>query len=245
MLGTLGTFFDTYALTDITIAAVREWRATRKVKASTVRREEALLRHLLATAIPDYLASHPLEGLDPVKIAPTDMRTLTRDEERTLLAACASDEDRALLVGALDTLLRMNNIATLTRQQDHRTYLYADTKTGAVRIPISSRLRLLLDALPPGPYFFPTYAQSTDVLYRVSKMFAETCKRAGIMSGSRTGGLGFHSLRHTGATRMLAAGVDVKTVMRIGGWKSLVVLERYLHPTSEAAQAAVETIAAR
>jgi integrase len=52
----------------------------------------------------------------------------------------------------------------------------------------------------------------------------------------------FHCLRHTGASRMLAAGVDVKTVMEIGGWKNLAVMQRYLHPTDERKREAVNAI---
>lgn len=247
MLGTLGEFFDAYELHRISVASVREWRAHRTLanaKASTVRREEALLRHLLSTAVPDYLASNPLEGFARVKVAPTDTRLLSQDEERRLVDACATAEDRALIIGALDTLLRLSNIAMLSRTADHGSYLFADTKVGGVRIPISTRLRKILNALPQtGPHYFPSYATKVNRSFQVFKMFTATCARAGLESGRRTGGLSFHSLRHTGATRMLAAGVDVKTVMLIGGWQNLHVLERYLHPSTAAAQAAVETIA--
>jgi integrase len=57
------------------------------------------------------------------------------------------------------------------------------------------------------------------------------------------GGMTFHGLRHTGATRMLEEGrVNVKTVKLIGGWRNLKVLDRYLHPSDGAMRAAVNTI---
>jgi integrase len=242
MLGILGRFFDAHELGAVDQALVREWRSSRlaTVSASTVRREEALLRHLLSTAVPKYLERSPLAGLASLRVAKTDTRVLTRPEETRLLRV-TTGAARALIVTALDTLLRMTNVRTLRRQQDHGTYLFSDTKTDAIRIPISARLRTLIDALPvDGPHVFPAYAGASN--HATEKMFAAACARAKVTMGRRTGGISFHCLRHTGASRMLEAGVDVKIVMEIGGWKNLKVLERYLHTSEARKQAAVNTI---
>lgn len=242
MLRQLGAFFDAYALTAIDHELAREWRTWRltTVSASTVRREEELLKHLLTTAVPKYLERNQLTGLRRIRVVDPDTRVLTVEEETRLLAVL-DGEDRALVIGALDTLLRLSNIAGLTRRQDHGTYLYSDTKTGAVKIPISRRFRAALDALPrDGTHYFPSYAGNAR---RVILMFGAACKRADVQTGRAAGGISFHCLRHTGASRMLAAGIDVKTVMEIGGWKSLTVLNRYLHPTEDRKQQAVNTIA--
>jgi integrase len=245
MLRQLGKHFDAKLLTAITVAAVREWR-TKRVKdvvAATVMREEEVLKHLLRTAVPDYLEASPLLGLKRMRIAETDTRVLSVDEESRLMKALTTDEDKALVLLALDTLIRMSNARLFTRAQDHGSYLFSDTKVGAVKIPISSRLRAALDALPMrGQQYFPTYAGPTNNV--TAKMFRGACHIARIPVGRRDGGVSFHCLRHTGATRMLAAGVDVKTVMKIGGWKNLVTMQRYLHPSDALSRAAVETIGA-
>jgi hypothetical protein len=144
MLNQLGRFFDRYELDALDVTLAREWRTWRlkDVSASTVRREEGLLKHLLTTAVPKYLEHHPLTGLSMLRVPDTDTRILTPEEERRLLAAAAKREDRTLILCALDTLLRLSNARTLTRKQDHGTYLFADTKTSAIRIPVSRRLRL-------------------------------------------------------------------------------------------------------
>lgn len=243
MLTQLGGTFDHQLLAAIDQEAVREWRTTRltQVSASTVRREEALLRHLLTTAVPKYLERNPLSGLRGLRVPVPDTRILTREEETRLLEALTDDQDRALVIAALHTLLRLRNAADLTRAQDHGSYLYADTKVGAVKVPIASRLRQALDALPAnGPAYFPRYAGLSNNL--VIRMFREACVRAAVPVWRKTGGVSFHCLRHTGASRMLEAGVDVKTVMEIGGWKNLAVLERYLHPTDARKREAVEAI---
>lgn len=242
ILKQLGQHFDDYELKAIDRALVLEWRAARAktLKGSSIRRQESVLRHILASAIPTYLETHPLVGLPYVRSAPTDTRVLSRDEETRLLAVLTKPVDRAIVIGALDTLLRLSNIAGLTRQQDHGTFLFSDTKVGAVRVPISSRLRVALDAVPATErFFFPRYASDTS---GVRKMFQKACEAADVATGRKTGGISFHCLRHTGATRMLAAGVDMETVRKLGGWQNLHVLRRYLHPSDAAGVAAVEAI---
>lgn len=244
MLVQLGRFFDRDQLTSLTPTRVREWRTWRlaQVSASTIRREEALLKHLLTTAVPEYLESNPLTGMRRVRVADTDTRVLTRDEERRLLDVLTDPQDRALVLCALDTLLRLSNVRHLQRKQDHGAYLFSDTKAGSVKIPISTRLRAALDALTgDGAFYFPRYASGSN--NSTIRMFSEACARAHVQTGRKTGGVSFHCLRHTGATRMLEAGVDVKTVMQIGGWRSLTILQRYLHPTDDRKRAAVESIA--
>lgn len=244
MLRQLGRYFDRYELRDLDRPRAQEWRTWRRgqVSDATVTREESLLKHLLGLAVPTYLDANPLTGLTKLRVPDTDTRILSPAEEARLLKACRRPEDYAVVVCALDTLLRLTNTKNLTRRQDHGAYLFSDTKTDAIKIPISTRLRAALDALPMrGPSFFPSYAPHGASPLR--KMFLAACRRARVATGRKTGGVSFHCLRHTGASRMLAAGVDVKTVMKIGGWKNLKVLERYLHPTDAAARAAVNRIA--
>jgi integrase len=246
MLKQLGTFFDAKDLTAIDQVLAIEWRTARlkEVSASTVRREEAILKHLLTTAVPKYLERNPLAGLARLRVPPCDTRILTIAEEDALLAVLPTAEDKALVTAAIDTLLRLANIASLRRSQDHGTYLFSDTKVGAVKIPISTRVRRALDALPgTGAAYFPTYANAGNG--PVQRMFLEACRRAEIPTSRKAGGVSFHCLRHTGASRMLANGVDVKTVMLIGGWKNLKVMERYLHPGDAAARRAVDSIGHR
>jgi integrase len=51
-----------------------------------------------------------------------------------------------------------------------------------------------------------------------------------------------HSLRHTMLTRLGEAGVDAFTIMRIAGHSSIVVSQRYVHPSSEAMERAFERL---
>ena len=80
---------------------------------------------------------------------------------------------------------------------------------------------------------------------RVEEAFTALCDRAGVLYGRAAGGITFHSLRHTGASRMLNRGVDIKTVAEIGNWRNLAVLQKYLHPIGDARERAVEQVGAR
>jgi integrase len=51
-----------------------------------------------------------------------------------------------------------------------------------------------------------------------------------------------HSLRHTMLTRLGESGVDAFTIMRIAGHSSIVVSQRYVHPTPEAVERAFERL---
>lgn len=57
---------------------------------------------------------------------------------------------------------------------------------------------------------------------------------------SAQGGATFHCLRHTGASRMLNRGVDIRTVAELGNWRAWRVLRRYLQPVGDAERGAVE-----
>jgi integrase len=54
-----------------------------------------------------------------------------------------------------------------------------------------------------------------------------------------------HDLRHTFASRLVMAGVDLLTVMQLGGWKSLAMVQRYGHLSPGHRQSAIERLVSR
>ena len=61
---------------------------------------------------------------------------------------------------------------------------------------------------------------------------------------ARLDGVTWHALRHTFASRLVAAGVDLRTVQELGGWKTLSMVQRYAHLSPDHLAAAVEKIVA-
>jgi integrase len=241
-------------LTEVTRERVQEWITARRqaVSASTVNRETELLKHMMGQAVPKYLPANPLSRLGRLRTAKHEARVLTPAEETRLLKVLTDAEDRALILTALDTLIRLTDAVTLKRQQDHGSYLtIVDPKVEQYKVPVSKRLRKALNRLPKtSAWFFPKYCLDGAGTPRshharrslVERMFENACRAARILYGREAHGVTFHCLRHTGASRMLSAGVSVKVVQEIGGWKNLKVLERYLHPGEREKREAVNRI---
>ncbi len=57
--------------------------------------------------------------------------------------------------------------------------------------------------------------------------FEKALQRAGIED------LRFHDLRHTAASQMYMSGLDIKFIKEIGGWKTLQMVDRYSHISTE------------
>ncbi len=55
-------------------------------------------------------------------------------------------------------------------------------------------------------------------------------------------GLRFHDLRHTFATRLVQASVDLYTVQKLGRWKTISMVMRYAHHHSESLRPGVEAL---
>ena len=47
--------------------------------------------------------------------------------------------------------------------------------------------------------------------------------------GGRLDGYTWHCNRHTFASRLVMAGVDLRTIQTLGGWRTLAMVQRYSH----------------
>lgn len=117
------------------------------------------------------------------------------------------------------------------------------------KVPVSSRLRERLDALRKATkgkgHIFAHRRRGKDARTwsnSAKQMLEDACRRAGIRYGRRKQGITFHGLRHTGATRMIEAGISLRVVQAIGGWSDLRLLTRYTHPGEQAMRDAVEAV---
>ena len=71
---------------------------------------------------------------------------------------------------------------------------------------------------------------------------AQAALRAAGKDASKLDGYTWHSNRHTFASRLVMAGVDLRTVQELGGWKTLNMVQRYSHLAPSHLQAAVERL---
>lgn len=253
MIAALVRYFADRQLHTIEPGDIEAWKIERakEVARPTVNRELDILKPLLRSATPKYIETSPAEKVYRFRVPQfTPITVLTEDAEERMLKV-ATTEERAVLVLALDTLIRMGDCRQLRRSDDHGTYLeIPNPKTGqAYKVPVSARLRVALDAQPDtgSPYYFSrVYGKKREPISPVTmhNLFVDLCKRAKVPNGRKIGGVTFHSLRHTGASRA-ARHVKLSVVKRLGNWASLVMLDRYDHPDDPDLLRAVEAIGSR
>jgi integrase len=249
MLRQLLAYFGARRLTEIDADAVKEWMTVRKrqVQPATVNRELDVLKRLLRAAVPKYLDASPIAGLRRFRLEETEPRVLTPDEEDRLLRI-AAPIDKALVIMALDTLLRLSSCLTLQWAQvkfDDGVIVPLNAKVKTDNAPITLRLALALKALGPstGAVFEAFHRTGQTAAKNLAiRRFDALCRRAEIPHGRDVGGVTFHCLRHTGATRALQRGASVRTVMKLGGWKDERSVMRYVHAADADVRAAAESI---
>ena len=97
---------------------------------------------------------------------------------------------------------------------------------------------------PSEPVFRAAYRTTARAFERTVEA-AQTTLRAAGKDASRLDGYTWHGNRHTFASRLVMAGVDLRAVQELGGWKTLSMVQRYSHLAPERLAAAVERIVSR
>ena len=169
-------------------------------------------------------------------------RAMSKEELNRLLEACARPYDRVLVLMAVTTGMRGNEMASLEWHEvdldGAKFVLDANkVKTGEGRmLPIRPDLLELLRYLKRDTgRVFGYYAKTTRTL---RDKFKALCKEAGV---SPKGWL--HACRHSYASWMLRSGVDLRTVQALLGHRSLNTTARYLTPAdSESTRQALERL---
>lgn len=252
ILRQLVTAFGDRPLAAVDVYATREWMTARLrtgLKPATINRELDVLKAMLNGAVPKYLDRPPLSEIRRLRVVEAERRILSREEERRLLEV-ADDEARALLIVAIDTLLRLSSVVHLRWAQvktDRDLIVPLNAKVSHDYVPITGRAKAALAALShDGPWVFAGLHRKglgkTAAKNKAIRRFDQLCQQAGVPYGRMADGVTFHCLRHTGATRALQAGASVRTVMKLGGWKDIRSVLRYTHAADIDVRLAAESI---
>jgi integrase len=200
---------------------------------ASVNRELARLRRIFNIAVrQNWLDKSPFHKGESVISAAAEVervRILSMDEEKRLLAACVGRREhlKAVLICALDTALRKNELLTLTWGDvdlDKRTIKVKalNSKTLKPRsVPISSRLEKELENLQENS-FDTNEGSRIFGLSDIKKAFYGAVREAKVED------FRFHDLRGTAITRLLRAGMPPAEVMKISGHSQFRTFSRYV-----------------
>jgi integrase len=116
-------------------------------------------------------------------------------------------------------------------------------KAGAREQPITSQLveflkEYLNGCSPDQEWLFPSKTSASGHYEAIERPFRKVVKAAGMDPYQVLR----HTLRHTAISHLVQAGVDLPTVKRISGHKTIQMVERYSHQDSKHIQAAMNKL---
>lgn len=229
----LVAFFGADLLTVIDVDRVKAYHTFRRPTCSgrTINREVDLLKAMLRDAVPKYLNASPLVGMKRLAIVKPRRRLMTVTEEEKLLKV-GDPIDRALLILAMDGLIRMGDLLDVQRTHRVRGWIYiGDPKSGEpYEVALTPRAAKALDAIPnTGSYYFAKFRRAEnprDWRGSVRQRLELLCREADVRFGKKAHGLTFHwATRRTGAHRLVVKKKrSIPAVQRQGNWKKPDVL---------------------
>lgn len=241
-------------LTDFSVQHYVRHRLDEGAKQATVNRELSTLSHMLRRMAdwkwirPDSLPAIK-KGAEPRK----QIVILTPKDQQALLQAAVGDQDAycwLFVAFGLNTGMRHSEILRVSWRDidfDQRRIHIGQAKAGQRTQPITAALTDMLakeraQREDQEGYLFAVTSSDGKTVHRrtMTRQFERAVKRAKLDPKKVTP----HVMRHTAITRLVKAGVDLPTIQKISGHKTLAMVLRYVHLSSEhidTAIAAIET----
>jgi integrase len=256
LLGYLRNYFGTRKLRSITHGDIERYKAKRMATTTvrktprsitSVNRELQLMRAIFNVAAREgWVIKNPfVSGKSLISVADERQREriLTKEEEERLLAACTGRREHlmSIVVCALDTGCRLGEILKLKWEDvDFENHILTikslNTKTLRERqIAMTERLAKEMKIL------YELSAKDTNILVfgitsNVKRSFHTVRKAAGLVD------VRFHDLRHTHATRLVAAHIPLSEVGRALGHTQANTTYRYVNANVETARRAAAAL---
>ncbi len=232
------------------IGSYEQWRKIHGTKPGTILKDLGLLRRMFNVARKQWKwkINNPVSDIELPKVKNERVRYLAPGERASLFAALETTEEkwlRPFVILAIDTGLRLSNLCELMRTE-------VDLFTRSIRkssevmkneehlgIPLTERAYQTLREL----FRFPcvtghVFHENGKPLYdrQVQRAFKRVLKEAGITN------FHIHDLRHTFASYLRQAGVDLHTIGTLLGHKDMRMTKRYAHLNVESLRSAVEKL---
>ncbi len=212
---------------DITRKTVADFISSRAetVAPGTIQKEAAALKHALKLAVEwELLQVNAAQGVKLPKIPQGRTRYLSPSELKAALEA-APEWMRVPLALAAFTGMRRGELLALRWMDvdlDNRRLYLHETKNGSLRVVPLNDLALGLLSMLPRTTPYEAVLVGVDGP-RLSVYTRRLFERLGIQDAS------FHSLRHTAASWLVMAGVDLYAVGQLLGHRTPRMTQRYAH----------------
>ena len=233
------------------IGAYVQKRREQGAKGGTINRELAVISHLMGKAVEwGWLRQRP--KIERVAEGTGRIDYLTSAECQALIEASKLDVSphaHCFFVVALSTGMRMSEVLSIAVSNIDcvkRRILVPKAKAGSRDQPITGNLASFLDgyikSLPDNSaWLFPSPRAKSGHLVTIRKAHRRTVARAGLDLNRVLR----HTLRHTAVTHLVQAGVDLPTVQKISGHKTLSMVARYSHANGAHIDQAMKSLETR
>lgn len=227
-------------MADITPKLIVEYKSSRYeagLKPASINRELATLKKAFNLAVKEWewCRENPVSRVSMERENNTRDRWLSVEEEGRLLPHCTAWL-HDLVTFALHTGMRMDEILELTWRGvdfNRRTVAVVRSKNGERRtIPINETV---LSVLRQKSKVQSLRTELVFCSHAFTPMESGHLRRSFrlALSKAKIEDFHFHDLRHTFATRLVQAGVDIYKVQRLLGHKSPIMTQRYAHHSPE------------
>ena len=241
--------FGDLTLAEITPSRISGYKTKRRGEGAsprTLNYELALMSHAFNLAIKEWewVRENPVAKVSKEKVNNLIERWLTLEEEKKLLDS-SLDWLREIMIFGIATGFRQSEILDLKWSLvdlSRRTITILEQKNqGTDTLPLNERaLNILKERSrkrPDGTEFVFCTQKGTRIGSRnLLRAFYSALRK------SKIAPLRFHDLRHTFATRLVQAGVDLYTVQKLGRWKNISMVMRYAHHYPESLRSGVEVL---
>jgi integrase len=245
-------FFKEKPLSEIKSFDIERFKKSRLdtgKRPSTVNRDLAALSHLYSMAEEWGWLEHRPSKIKLLKENSGRIDYLTVKEIDDLLFAAERDECKrtfSFIKIALDTSMRRMEILSIQIKNinlSKRIIYIPQAKGGAREQPITKPLAIFLknlleEASKDQKWLFPSARSSSGHVVAIEKPF----RRVVVNAGLDVKRVVRHTLRHTAITHLVQSGVDLPTVQRISGHKSLSMVSRYSHQNGAHIEAAMDKL---
>ncbi|CAI2719365.1 tyrosine-type recombinase/integrase [Nitrospina watsonii] len=231
------------------IERYKKKRVDAKVTPSTVNRDLAVLSHLFNKGIEWGWWDHRPARIKRFKENPGRITYLAPDQAARLIEAAKEDQSPHIypfIVVGLGTGMRRMEILSIRLEHidlDRKTIYIPNAKAGARTQPMTNELaeflRGYVETAEPGQeWLFPALGSKTGHTVAIERPFRRVVKSAKLDPEKVVR----HTLRHTAITHLVQAGVDLPTVKRISGHKTLSMVEKYAHQNGAHIEAAMDKL---